>query len=43
MELPKNAFYKKTLDEEQQVFFDAIKNDQYTIVFCKHSGLCGCL
>ena len=34
MELPKNAFYKKTLDEEQQVFFDAIKNDQYTIVFC---------
>ena len=34
MELPKNAFYKKTLDEEQQVFFDAIKNDQYTIVIC---------
>ena len=34
MELPKSAFYKKTLDEEQQVFFDAIKNDQYTIVFC---------
>lgn len=34
MELPKNTFYKKTLDEEQQVFFDAIKNDQYTIVFC---------
>lgn len=34
MELPKNAFYKKTLDEDQQKFFDAIKNEQYTIVFC---------
>ena len=34
MELPKNTFYKKTLDEDQQKFFDAVKNEQYTIVFC---------
>lgn len=26
MDLPKNVFYKKTLDEDQQKFFDAIKN-----------------
>lgn len=34
MELPKNAFYKKTLDEDQQKFFEAIKNLDKTIVFC---------
>lgn len=34
MKLPDNAFYKKTLDEDQKVFFDAIKNPEKTIIFC---------
>ena len=34
MDLPKNAFYKMTLDDEQQKFLDAIKDMSKTIVFC---------
>lgn len=34
MELPKDVFYKKTMDEDQQRFFAAIKDPQKLIVFC---------
>lgn len=34
MELPKDVFYKKTMDEDQQRFFAAIKNPEKLIVFC---------
>lgn len=34
MELPKNVFYKKILDDEQVAFVEAIKDLRKTIVFC---------
>lgn len=34
MALPNKTFYKKTLDDDQQIFFDAIKNPDKTIIFC---------